>query len=882
MIRFSKWLAAMLVAMLMCSMSLSAFAAPDTTVKVDGYTNFKIPFAENQRLWLSTQTVAAVNSDVGTGRNNDDPKVIYHHGWVANSNPVDYTPIRWLTLSDFNGNNTPSATQREDARTRFPVYCIEEGGKFNSRHYVVKKPENSAYWTGTLKTDAKRGIQLATLYGYPANLFGVKSGDAYAATQVVIWEFINGDRSVNPNNFKNPTTTKLSEYALKYPPYANGKGGADKPAMKAYKELLSLIYNHEKRPSFNDTYPAGSPVVLKFDPKTQTYTATLTDTTGILKDMRVDCTIENVDLSIEGNQLKIVAHSKNVNRSNIKLTRNQPVIDKYQPFMVLDSYDTPVNQRAVVGQYVQEINSWIYFKFEDTGTLNLKKTSPDGNISGIAFTVTKKGTTETYHATTDENGLFNLELKPGTYVVTEITPPGYVAQPAQEVTLTTGKTTTVTFNNQLIPKGSLSTTKVDEEYPDNKLTGATFKVYSDENATKEVGTMVESPAGSGEYKLENLTAGTYYMKETVAPYGFELDTNIYPAVVVDKMNTVVTNNAGTGFLNTPKKGALKILKDSEDHKLEGFTFKVESVGKLAGNHTYLQTFTTDENGQIMVEGLYYGTYLVSEVADNQSQNYVLPEPQQVVVDGNAPAVIALSFTNEFPHGKVWLTKYDAEYPDNKLTGAKFAIFADENGNGKLDKSELRSGALLNETTIGIYEYEGLRAGKYLVKELEAPIGFELDTNTYAVVITANTDVVEVKNQAGKGFANSAQKGSLKIQKKNPLEVLEGFTFRVEGVTYSGIPYCEEFVTDENGMIYVDDLRVGEYTVSEVANEATYGYMLPPDQTVIIEADNMAELEFLNRPIPKTGDEANLLLWQAMLLISGGAMVLLLKRKQRSA
>lgn len=100
--------------------------------------------------------------------------------------------------------------------------------------------------------------------------------------------------------------------------------------------------------------------------------------------------------------------------------------------------------------------------------------------------------------------------------------------------------------------------------------------------------------------------------------------------------------------------------------------------------------------------------------------------------------------------------------------------------------------------------------------------------------------------------------------------------------------AEAFVTDENGEIHVE-LRVGDYTVSEVSNEASANYVLPADKTVTILADKTTVAEMHNelRDTPKTGDDSKPWLWAALMGVSAaGAVTLgvigLKKRKKEDA
>lgn len=119
-------------------------------------------------------------------------------------------------------------------------------------------------------------------------------------------------------------------------------------------------------------------------------------------------------------------------------------------------------------------------------------------------------------------------------------------------------------------RGNIHLTKVDSEYPDNKLTGATFEVYKDSNATGNLddgdellGTLTEKEIG--EYSMNDLFYGRYFVKETKAPEGFVLDTGVYEVMIDTNGKTYkVENKAGVGFVNDAMRGNLKIIKTSSD------------------------------------------------------------------------------------------------------------------------------------------------------------------------------------------------------------------------------------------------------------------------------------------------------------------------------
>lgn len=122
-------------------------------------------------------------------------------------------------------------------------------------------------------------------------------------------------------------------------------------------------------------------------------------------------------------------------------------------------------------------------------------------------------------------------------------------------------------------------------------------------------------------------------------------------------------------------------------------------------------------------------------------------------------------------------------------------------------------------------------------------------------------MVKVENLEGVGFANKPVVGSLKIVKTSSDGKIEGFSFRVTGEN----GYDQVFKINANGEIIIEGLRLGKYTVSEVSDDISAGYILAEDITVTIEADKevVAEMHNEKKPVPEqpespqTGDNSNI-------------------------
>ena len=285
------------------------------------------------------------------------------------------------------------------------------------------------------------------------------------------------------------------------------------------------------------------------------------------------------------------------------------------------------------------------------GSVSGKKITENGEeLGGAVIGLFKADETEftkenaLMTATSQKDGSFSFEKVPyGNWLVREIEQPeGFVLdETSYEVKISeVAQVIEVEIVNEYV-HGNIKLTKVDEDYPDNKLTGATFEVYKDVNGDGKlddgdelIGTLSETSTGI--YEMKELLYGKYLVRETKAPEGFELDKGVY-SVFIEKDETTyeVENKAGVGFINTAMKGNLKIVKTSSDGKVEGFTFRVTGV------NGYDRSFTTDKNGEIIIEGLRIGDYTISEVQDSVSASYVLPADKIATVKVGSTTVVEM-------------------------------------------------------------------------------------------------------------------------------------------------------------------------------------------------------------------------------------------------
>lgn len=407
----------------------------------------------------------------------------------------------------------------------------------------------------------------------------------------------------------------------------------------------------------------------------------------------------------------------------------------------------------------------------------------------------------------------------------------------------------------------------------DEIKNISFGLYAKEDVVSSSGTVIPADGLIEIITLDengvatantDLPFGSYYIKEIATDEHYILSDTQYPFTFEyagqDTETVEIKVNDGKPIENKLIYGSVSGKKIDENGEALGGAligiFKADET-EFTKEHA-IMTATSEKDGSFSFAKVPYGKWIVREI--EAPEGFVLDDTSYEVNIEENEQVIEVKITDEYIHGNIELTKVDADYPDNKLTGATFEVYKDVNGDGKLDEGDELIGNL-EETSTGIYEMKELLYGKYLVRETKAPEGFVLDKVFYSVFIEKDEVTYTVENKAGVGFINEAMKGNLKIKKTSSNGKVEGFTFRVTGVN----GYDSTFTTDKNGEISVEGLRIGEYTVSEVSDNVSAGYILPADKKVTVKVGETVEIEMHNelRDTPKTGDDRKTGLWVAL-------------------
>ena len=526
-----------------------------------------------------------------------------------------------------------------------------------------------------------------------------------------------------------------------------------------------------------------------------------------------------------------------------------------------------------------------------------------GNLEGAVYEITaaediytldgtlraSKGEVVDIVTTGKDGTAKSKELYLGKYEVKEVTAPfGFVLNEeihavelvyaGQEIAVTETATGFVN-ERQRVKIDLVKALEIDKDYgvgENGEFADVTFGLYAAEELTAADGKTIPADGlieviflnenGHGK-AISDLPIGSYYVQEIKTNAAYLTSDTKYPVnfeYAGQETATVhITANEGNAIENKLIYGSVSGKKSDEDGKaLGGAVIGIFKVGTTEfTKENAIKTTTSADDGSFSFAKVPYGTWAIREI--KSPKGFVLSEEEIPVTIGKVDEVVEIELVNFYITGKIELTKVDEDYPENKLTGAVFEVYADKNGDGKLDKDDELLGTM-GEVEKGVYQMGDLRYGKYLVREKTAPEGFVLDEGVYGVSIEENGKTYVVENKAGVGFINTAQKGSLKIVKTSSNGKLEGFSFRVTGTDYD-----QTFKTDKNGEIFIEGLRIGEYTVSEVSDNASAGYILPADKqaTVKVGATTIVQMHNELRDTPKTGDDFNPALWVSLAAVS---------------
>ena len=691
------------------------------------------------------------------------------------------------------------------------AYCIEPGHTLYSGNTLTE--DGSTVWKN-LGSAKQKAINLALLYGKPGSgksLSGTED-QKWVATQLIVWEFVSGCRST-ADGYK-CTNTKFIDGIC--------AGGANPGVKSVYNAISKILANYSTVPSFASAIASKAETYeMKYlDGK---YTLTLTDSNNILSSFNFKTT-GGVSASVSGNKLTLTSTSPVNDAVTFNSAKSMPSVGN----TTLVPYGDASLQDVITGVENDADPIRAYFKVKtNSGNLKLVKTSEDGNVANIEFTVNGDNYSKTVK--TNSKGEFELtDLVPGTYMVTENTPSKYAEQKSKTVKIESGKTATVYFSN-VLKKWNLTVTKTDAETKlaqgDATLAGAVYGIYNNGKLVDKYTT-----DKNGSFKTSYYVCGdNWTLKEIEPSEGYLLDETEYHIGAEAKKYTIENNSISMGVTEDILKGKISIIKHTDD----GST-KIETPEKCAEFQVYLKssgsyakateserdTLVCDEYGFAETKELPYGTYTVHQTKGWNGTEFIADFDVFVNEDGKTYKYL---INNSSLESYVKIVKVDSETGKQiPYAGAGFQIY---NPDGKLVTMKYTYPTVTEIDTFYtnsdgyLITPETLPYGKgYSVVEVQAPYGYILDSTPVYFDITAEkiseeNGVTIVKAEK----KNTPQKGTITVEKTG--EIFSNVTSSGEEVLLYQPEYSVNGLSGSVFEIYADaDIKTPDGTVRAKKDE----------------------------------------------------------------
>lgn len=691
------------------------------------------------------------------------------------------------------------------------AYCIEPGHTLYSGNTLTESA--STVWKN-LGSAKQKAINLALLYGKPGSEKSLSGTEdkKWVATQLIVWEFVSGCRST-ADGYK-CTNTKFIDGIC--------AGGANPGVKSVYNAISKSLANYSIVPSFASAI-ASKAETYEMKYSDGKYTLTLTDSNSILSDFSFKTT-GGVSASVSGNKLTLTSSNPINDTVTFNSAKSMPSVGN----TTLVPYGDASLQDVITGVENDADPIRAYFKVKtSSGNLKLVKTSEDGNVANIEFTV--KGDDYSKTVKTNSKGEFELtDLVPGKYTVTEHTPTEYAEQKSKTVNVESGKTATVSFSN-VLKKWNLTVTKKDAETKtsqgDATLAGAVYGIYNDGNLVDKYTTDKNGSFTTSYY----ICGDNWTLKEIEPSEGYLLDETEYHIGAESKKYTLENNSISMCVTEDILKGKISIIKHTDD----GST-KIETPEKGAEFQVYLKSsgsyvkakeserdnLICDEYGFAETKDLPYGTYTVHQTKGWNGTEFIADF--DVFISENNKTYKYL-INNASLESYVKIVKVDSETGKQiPYAGAGFQIY---NPDGKLVTMTYTYPEV---TTIDTFYTnsegylitpESLPYSKgYSVVEVQAPYGYILDSTPVYFDITAEkiseeNGVTIVKAEK----KNTPQKGTITVEKTG--EIFSNVTSSGEEVLLYQPEYSVNGLSGSVFEIYADaDIKTPDGTVRAKKDE----------------------------------------------------------------
>ena len=759
-----------------------------------------------------------------------------------------------FTMNSYNGNI---------------CYCIEPGTLLNNGDVFEQKDETffdnypGEYNHTITPYEIQHFLGRILHYGYTGAIStewrtqNAEDANTLAhiiATQILVWETVVGERDSNFNHVSTGSCSAVCDMIR-----------SDHPLRSLinsyYNNMVSSIQKHTTLPSFF-ARSVGKAQNIELEWNGSEYTATLTDTNGVLSNYTYSASNSNVKCTISGNQLVISSSTAPTGTVSIIAAKK----NSYRRGILIWSdgnYAPGVGDQDTItyGQEIDDpVKGFLNIKVS-YGSAKIVKTSEDGKVDGVNFRITGNSIDKTVQ--TKNGGQIQIDnLMPGIYTVTELTEEKYEPQEIRCVAVVSGQTATVTFRN-ILKRGDLTVTKTSE---DGLSKDAKFHLYG----TSLSGLSVDEYAvvgSDGKAYFRDVLIGTGYTLE-------EVDTAIR-YVVPEKQTATIEWNKVTNksFENILKKWQLTVTKsDRETGTAQGDASLAGAVYGIYKGDQLVDAYTTDSNGQFTTKYYVCGDdWSLREISAsegylvNPESLHIGAEPKLYTVEYNSTA---LDSDETIQKGKIAVIKHcdngetQIETPEE---GAEFEVFLKASGSFEVAKESERDYLVCDEN--GFAETKELPYGIYTVRQTKGWDGKELmdafdvfvskDGETYRYLINNATyeALIEiVKKDIETGNIIPASGIGIKVRNTDTGEYI------VQHINYPTPVDIDIYYTDSTGKLMLPEaLPYGNYEIIE--QNTCYGYVLDSNPVpftvdgskavVTVEKHNIAQKGIIT--ITKTGE-----------------------------
>lgn len=786
------------------------------------------------------------------------------------------TPIKMETLSGFkNYHNVrdwgvlPNADITKFSINGRDAFCIQSGRGVRDEDgnpYVPGSSGVTGDYTAEAVTEDDSDQSRIAYLGYYSKK--APSDKDYAFTQMMIWQTL-------PSSWQ---TANGKDSSGNFRSYFN-----DRSLREEYTRWKEEI---QKKADSWDVYPSFCDGAQKIKAG---QTVTVRDSRGVLEDYGAfSYSQDGISVShVAGSNEMTVTAAKDTDKAEVKMSEKDlsaaGAVKHKSDVRANYIYHSDNSQDIAIYGSVKSPSMALSFSVELNGHLKIKKTSEDGIVEGVMFRVTGNGIDET--VTTGKDGEITLShISPGTYTVTEAgAPDRYADQKSREVTVKSGETATVTFDN-ILKKFTVELYKTDSE-TGRPLPDAEYRVYKDGEL---LGSYVTDE--NGRITTDMFICGEgYTLRELRPPAGYASDEKFYgidgtePGNFTLELNTIemtVTDAPQKGKIVINKTGrALKSVMENSDGtyspvfapgRLSGAVFEIRAAEDIitADGTVRLKkgeladTVTSDEEGRAVSKSLYPGKYNIVEteapyghVSDDMIYQAEITakegadEAGTAVLDvENQRQKVLINFTKNIEEDRLFGIQAD-EYGDK----VRFGLFSAEKITAA-DGSFIPKDGLIEITGLTA-EKDGYRGsflteiphGKYYVKEISSDDLYVTDGACYEADFEygdSEDAVREISVNGGRPIENRLVRGNISGHKTDQNgRDLEGALmglFSADAEIFSEENALLTDVSDSAGRFAFEDLPYGSYIVAEICQPE--GFLLMEDRFNINITDDGEEVE----------------------------------------